>query len=102
VVCGRKDHRETNTRLDPSQSIFLTRRPITSCSLPAEAVGSKVPALRCSALRSPERSPRQILERASNVQYSEGYLLYLRETVLVAQHFDPKTLKFSGDSNARG
>ncbi len=40
---------------------------------------------------------RQILERASNVQYSEGYLLYLRETVLVAQRFDPKSLKFSGD-----
>ncbi len=42
--------------------------------------------------------PRQILERASNVQYSEGYLLYLRETVLVAQRFDPKSLKFSGDA----
>jgi Tol biopolymer transport system component len=41
--------------------------------------------------------PRQILERASNVQYSEGYLLYLREAVLVAQRFDPKSLKFSGD-----
>jgi serine/threonine protein kinase/Tol biopolymer transport system component len=41
--------------------------------------------------------PRQILERASNVQYSEGYLLYLRETVLLAQRFDPKSLKFSGD-----
>ncbi len=41
--------------------------------------------------------PRQILERASNVQYSEGYLLYLRETVLVAQRFDPKSLTFSGD-----
>jgi len=41
--------------------------------------------------------PRQILERGSNVQYSEGYLLYLRETVLVAQRFDPKSLKFSGD-----
>ncbi len=39
----------------------------------------------------------QILERASNVQYSEGYLLYLRETVLVAQRFDPKALKFTGD-----
>jgi len=31
------------------------------------------------------------------VQYSEGYLLYLHDTVLVAQHFDPKSLKFSGD-----
>ena len=41
--------------------------------------------------------PRRILERASNVQYSEGYLLYLRETVLVAQRFDPKSLQFGGD-----
>src|SRR5208283_291248 len=41
--------------------------------------------------------PRQVLERASNVQFSEGYLLYLRETILVAQRFDPKSLKFSGD-----
>ncbi|HVP42958.1 MAG TPA: protein kinase [Terriglobales bacterium] len=42
--------------------------------------------------------PRQILERGSNVQYTEGYLLYLRDTVLVAQRFDPKSLKFSGDA----
>ncbi len=41
--------------------------------------------------------PRQILELASNVQYSEGYLLYLRQTVLLAQRFDPKSLKFGGD-----
>src|ERR1700694_1648916 len=42
--------------------------------------------------------PRQILERGSNVQYSEGYLLYLRETVLVAQRFDPKSLLLGGDA----
>lgn len=42
-------------------------------------------------------APRQILEHASNVQYSDGYLLYLRDTVLVAQRFDPKALKFAGD-----
>jgi len=41
--------------------------------------------------------PRQIVASASNAQYSDGYLLYLRETVLVAQHFDPKSLKLSGD-----
>jgi serine/threonine protein kinase/Tol biopolymer transport system component len=41
--------------------------------------------------------PRQVLDRGSNVQYSDGYLLYLRDTVLVAQRFDPKSLKFSGD-----
>jgi len=41
--------------------------------------------------------PREILEHTSNVQYSEGYLLYLHETVLVAQRFDPKSLQFKGD-----
>jgi eukaryotic-like serine/threonine-protein kinase len=42
--------------------------------------------------------PRQILDHASNVQYSDGYLLYLRDTVLVAQPFDPKSFKFQGDA----
>ncbi len=41
--------------------------------------------------------PRQILPAASNAQYSDGYLLYLRETILVAQRFDPKAMKLSGD-----
>jgi Tol biopolymer transport system component len=41
--------------------------------------------------------PRPLLEKASNVQFSDGYLLYLRETVLVAQGFDPKSLQFKGD-----
>ncbi|HVI08257.1 MAG TPA: protein kinase, partial [Candidatus Binatia bacterium] len=41
--------------------------------------------------------PRQLLEKGSNVQYSEGYLLYIREAVLVARKFDAKALKFTGD-----
>ncbi len=63
-----------------------------------EAVGTaanSVGALYGASLSGEQ--PRQILELASNVQYSEGYLLYLRETVLVAQRFDPKALKFNGD-----
>jgi eukaryotic-like serine/threonine-protein kinase len=63
-----------------------------------EAVGNaanSVGALYGASLSGEQ--PRQILETASNVQYSEGYLLYLRETVLVARRFDPKALKFSGD-----
>src|ERR1700683_5425856 len=62
-----------------------------------EAVGSQGPGAALFGASLSGEKPRQILERASNVQYSEGYLLYLRETVLVAQHFDPKSLKFSGD-----
>jgi Tol biopolymer transport system component len=62
-----------------------------------EAVGSQGAGAALFGASLSGEKPRQILERTSNVQYSEGYLLYLRETVLVAQHFDPKSLKFSGD-----
>ncbi len=64
-----------------------------------EAVGTTQPFLGCLvccfAFR---RETPPDTGTASNVQYSEGYLLYLRETVLVAQRFDPKSLKFSGDA----
>ncbi len=65
-----------------------------------EAVGAPTATTGVGALYGASLSgeqPRQILESASNVQYSDGYLLYLRETVLVVQHFDPKSLKLSGD-----
>jgi len=66
-----------------------------------EAVGATTTTIAVGALYGASLSgekPRQILEASSNVQYSEGYLLYLRETVLVAQRFDPKSLKLSGDA----
>jgi Tol biopolymer transport system component len=65
-----------------------------------EAVGAPLATVGTGALYGASLSgekPREILRSASNVQYSDGYLLYLRETVLVAQKFDPKSLKFSGD-----
>ena len=64
-------------------------------AVPAATANTGVGALYGASLSG--EKPRQILEKASNVQYSEGYLLYLRETVLVAQHFDPKSMKLSGD-----
>jgi Tol biopolymer transport system component len=66
-----------------------------------EAVGAATTTVGVGALYGASLSgekPRQILEAGSNVQYSEGYLLYLRETVLVAQPFDPKSLKLSGSA----
>ena len=39
---------------------------------------------------------RQVLERGSNVQYADGYLLYLRDGVLVAQPFEAKSMQLSG------
>ena len=80
-------HRNPYFLPDDDHFLFVSR----------EAVGTtgSVGALYGASLSG--EKPRQILERASNVQYSEGYLLYLRETVLVAQRFDPKSLQFTGD-----
>jgi len=62
-----------------------------------QVVGVERPAGSLFGASLSGEKPRQILEHSSNVQYSEGYLLYLRETVLVAQRFDPKSLTFSGN-----
>jgi hypothetical protein len=42
------------------------------------------------------RDTRQLLDRPSNVAYAEGFLLYAREGVLLAQPFDPGAIKLSG------
>src|ERR1700693_187197 len=65
-----------------------------------EAVGTPTSNTGVGALDGASLSgeqPREILASASDQQASVGDLLYLRETVLVAQHFDPKSLKLSGD-----
>jgi serine/threonine protein kinase len=64
-------------------------------AVPAATTQAGVGALYGASLSG--EKPRQILESASNAQYSDGYLLYLRETVLVAQRFDPKSMKLSGN-----
>ncbi len=66
-----------------------------------EAVGAASTTAAVGALYGASLSGeplREILPSASNAQYSDGYLLYLRETVLVAQRFDPKSLKLGGDA----
>lgn len=80
-------HRNPYFLPDGDHYLFISREAATATG-PAGALWG--------ASLSGEK-PRQILERGSNVQYSEGYLLYLRDTVLVAQSFDPKGLKFRGD-----
>jgi Tol biopolymer transport system component len=42
-------------------------------------------------------APKLLIERASNAVYTQGYLLYLRDRNLLAQHFDPKSLTLSGN-----
>jgi len=43
------------------------------------------------------KETRQIVGVSSNVQYADGYLLYRRESTLMAQPFDPKKADFTGD-----
>jgi len=80
-------HRNPYFLPDGDHFLFISR----------EASGGKVAAGALYGASLSGEKPRQILERGSNAQYSEGYLLYLRETVLVARRFDPKSLQFSGD-----
>ncbi|MDX1582481.1 MAG: protein kinase, partial [Thermoanaerobaculia bacterium] len=57
----------------------------------------EVSAIWIGSLEDPDK--RQLLLRArSNVAYAEGYLLYERDDVLVAQAFDPDALELSGGS----
>ena len=62
------------------------------------AIGGAMPGLYAGSLDSPERT--RILDDAINVQFSDGTLLYLRGTTLVARRFDPSRLAFSGDEVA--
>jgi hypothetical protein len=52
--------------------------------------------LRIGSLDSTETKP--LLEADSNAVYASGHLLYLRESNLMAQPFDPKRLATTGDA----
>jgi Tol biopolymer transport system component len=62
-----------------------------------EAVGNTGAGAALFGASLSGEKPQQVLELASNVQYSDGYLLYLHDNVLVARRFDPKSFKFSSD-----
>ena len=60
--------------------------------------GSHVPGrsmLYAGSLDSPERTA--IMPAPSNVQYAEGYLVYVADSMMAARRFDLKTLHVSGD-----
>jgi Tol biopolymer transport system component len=73
---------------DGRHFLYLARR--------SGAGAGREPAIFVGDLDSPERT--HVLEVASNVVYASGHLLYIREGVLVAQSFDPKTLAVSGSA----
>jgi len=44
-----------------------------------------------------DETPKLIVERGSNTGFAQGYLLYVRDRNLLAQHFDPGNMTFSGN-----
>ena len=61
------------------------------------ADGARDHAFVCiGSLDSPET--KVLLEADTNAIYSQGYVLFLRETTLMAQPFDPKRLALTGDA----
>jgi len=60
------------------------------------APGNDIQGLYVGSLGSTERT--RLLEFASNAQYAQGYLLYLRDATLVAQRFEPTRLTLSGEA----
>ncbi len=45
----------------------------------------------------PRRRPSTLLDVGSNPKYAQGHLLFMRDSVLVAQPFDPERLTLSGE-----
>jgi Tol biopolymer transport system component len=80
-------HRNPYFLPDGDHFVFTSREAALTTGVGAALFGASLSG----------EKPRQLLELASNAQYSEGYLLYLRQTVLLAQRFDPKAMKFKGD-----
>ena len=79
-------HRNPYFLPDGEHFLFISREPSG-----AATAGS----LYATSLKGEE--PKLLLDRASNVQYSSGYLLYLKDSNLVAQSFDASSLKLSGN-----
>ncbi|MDH4063890.1 MAG: hypothetical protein OEW19_05780, partial [Acidobacteriota bacterium] len=61
-------------------------------SPPPDYVGVYVASL------SGAEPPRRLLEERTNAVFASGFLLFTRRDALMAQRFDPKTLRLSGDA----
>jgi hypothetical protein len=91
------------TRLDPGRKENLHSWP---SFLPDGrhflyvATGGAEPAVRVASLGAKGNDSRLVLKDAYNAVYSQGYLLFLRETSLMAQPFDPASLATTGDAVA--
>jgi Tol biopolymer transport system component len=53
-------------------------------------------AIFLASLESPK--PKKLMVTSSNCQYANGYLLFVRQSILLAQKFDPDKLKLEGEA----
>jgi Tol biopolymer transport system component/tRNA A-37 threonylcarbamoyl transferase component Bud32 len=81
-------HRNPYFLPDGEHFLFIGREPS----------GTPAGDLYSGSLKGGE--PKQLLEHASNAQYSGGYLLYLKDGNLVAQEFDLGSLQLKGSAIA--
>jgi Tol biopolymer transport system component len=81
-------HRNPYFLPDGEHFLFIAREPS----------GTPAGDLYSGSLKGGE--PKQLLEHASNAQYSGGYLLYLKDGNLVAQQFDLGSLQLKGSAIA--
>jgi eukaryotic-like serine/threonine-protein kinase len=79
-------HRNPYFLPDGEHFLFISREPSGTAT-----AGS----LYVASLKAAE--PKLLLDRASNVAYSGGYLLYFKDGNLVAQGFDSSALTLTGD-----
>ena len=79
-------HRNPYFLPDGEHFLFIAREPASTATAGSLYAGS---------LKGQE--PKLVLERASNVQYSGGFLLYLKDANLIAQPFDASGLKLTGN-----
>jgi len=79
-------HRNPYFLPDGEHFLFIAREPASTATAGSLYAGS---------LKGQE--PKLVVERASNVQYSGGFLLYLKDANLVAQLFDASGLKLTGN-----
>jgi Tol biopolymer transport system component len=86
---GDLDHRMPFFLPDGRHFLFLA---VGSPANPGEAR-----AIYGASLDSPGES-RLVLQGGSNAQYSAGYLLFMRETTLMAQPFDAAGLRLTGEA----
>jgi hypothetical protein len=88
-AAGEDLHRFPHFLPDGRQFLFTAYRGLTPLAVYASSLES--PALRV-----------KIMDGGSNVRYARGALFFMRDGVLVAQPFDPVTLRLSGAPTPMG